>query len=96
MQHPGEGLMSSALIGPFVMASVFTAGCVLIQKLERHAERVGEALGAIFMVCTLLCLLALVDHYAEAGPGVRVPRTAGATAALQAPQHWPSLGTDGS
>lgn len=73
--------MSSALIVPFVMATVFTAGCALIQKLERHAERVGEALGAIFLVCTLLCLLAMLGHYAEAEPRTLVQRTAGAQAA---------------
>jgi hypothetical protein len=62
------------------MASVFTAGCVLIQKLERQAERVGDALGAIFLVCTLLCLLAMLGHYAEAEPRAPVQRTAGAPA----------------
>jgi hypothetical protein len=63
------------------MASVFTAGCVLIQKLERYAERVGEALGAIFMVCTVLCLLALVGQYAGSKPPARVQHTAGAPVA---------------
>jgi hypothetical protein len=70
--------MSSTLIVSFVMASVFTAGCVLIQRLERYAQRVGEPLGAIFLVCTLFCLLALVGHYAGSKPPARVQRTAGA------------------
>lgn len=48
---------------PIVMASVFTAGWVAIQKLERHAERVGDLLGFLLLLCALLCTAAIVGPY---------------------------------
>lgn len=60
--------MPSDLILPFVMASAFTAGWVLIHKLERYAELVGNLLGFLFLLCTLLCAVAVV------GPNLKTDR----------------------
>lgn len=57
---------------PFGMASVFTAGWVLIHKLERYAELIGNLLGFLFLLCTLLCAAAIAGPRLNMNRGDRV------------------------
>lgn len=51
---------------PLFMASVFTLGCILIQKAGRRAEAVTEGLGLLFLFCVLLNAIALLAFFSGA------------------------------
>lgn len=42
---------------PIVLATLFTAGGIAIQKAGRYADRVGHALGVLFSVVVALLIL---------------------------------------
>jgi hypothetical protein len=66
--------VTQPLLGlPLVMASVFTLGCILIQKAGRRAEAVTEGLGFLFLLCVLLNAVALLAFFASARSSGRVP-----------------------
>lgn len=56
---------------PLVMASLFTLGCVLIQKAGTRAETVTEGLGVLLLLCALLNAIALLAYLA--GPHMPGP-----------------------
>ena len=53
--------MSSETI-PFLLATLFTVGWIAIQKAEKHADRVGEMLGVLFVAAAALAVMAAVAH----------------------------------
>jgi hypothetical protein len=42
---------------PLLLATVFTAGGIAIQKAERHAERVGRVLAVVFSIVVGLLIM---------------------------------------
>ncbi|MGH1572075.1 hypothetical protein ACRAWG_17025 [Methylobacterium sp. P31] len=50
---------------PLILAAVFTAGCILIQRLEQYAEYVEDALTSAFLIVAGLATIALVGRYAD-------------------------------
>jgi hypothetical protein len=60
--------MPSGLGLPLVIASVFTLGCILIQKAGSRAEAVTEGLGFLFLLCVLLNAIALLAFFAGTRP----------------------------
>ncbi|MGH1575257.1 hypothetical protein ACRAWG_37170 [Methylobacterium sp. P31] len=58
------------------MASVFTLGCILIQKAGKRAEAITEGLGFLFLLCVLLNAIALLAYFVGTGPaGVVLTRS---------------------
>lgn len=57
--------MADNLTVSLLMASVFTAGCYLIQRLERHAASVEHSLLMALMCLTIFAFVALLGRYAE-------------------------------
>lgn len=49
-EGPEEGVMRENLALPLVLATVFTAGCILIQRLEQYAECVEDVLTSAFLI----------------------------------------------
>lgn len=60
--------MPLTLIVPLALATIFTAGGVLIQRLERHAERVTGILGVVLLLFSFLDILAVFSRLADARP----------------------------
>lgn len=50
---------------PLVLATVFTAGCLLIQRLEQHAEYVEDVLVSAFLIAATLATIAVLGRYAD-------------------------------
>ncbi|MGH1574269.1 hypothetical protein ACRAWG_31050 [Methylobacterium sp. P31] len=67
--------MPDALIVPLTMAIVFTIGGVVIQRLERHAERVTNVLGVVLMLLSFLDIFAVFSRLADESQRP-MPRTA--------------------
>ncbi|MBP1181490.1 hypothetical protein JOE48_003454 [Methylobacterium sp. PvR107] len=57
--------MRENLALPLVLAVVFTAGCILIQRLEQYAERVEDVLTLAFLIVAGLSTIALLGRYAD-------------------------------
>ena len=57
-------IMPSILGLPLALASLFTLGCIVIQKAGRRAEAVTEGLGFLFLLCVLLNAIALLAFLA--------------------------------
>ena len=53
------------LIVPLIMATAFTGGCYLIQRLERHATSVEHSLFMALMCLTIFAFAVMLGHYAE-------------------------------
>jgi membrane associated rhomboid family serine protease len=49
---------------PLAMASLFTLGCILIQRAGTRADAVTEGLGVVFLLCALLNAIALLAFLA--------------------------------
>ena len=47
---------------PFLLATLFTVGCIAIHKTEKHADRVREMLGVLFVAAAALAVMAAVAH----------------------------------
>lgn len=47
------------LVVPFIIAAVFTGGFIVIQQLERHAEKVTEVLSLALFVMVLFVVAGL-------------------------------------
>lgn len=60
--------MPATLIVPLALATIFTAGGVLIQKLERHAERITGILGVVLLLFSFLDILAVFSRLAYIRP----------------------------
>lgn len=58
--------MSADLAIPFVMATAFTGGAILIKHLDRHAERVTEILALTVATCFALFICGLTIAYTDA------------------------------
>lgn len=58
--------MPEILIVPLVLATLFTTGGMLIQRLERHAERITGVLGVVLLFFSFLDILAVFSRFAEA------------------------------
>ncbi|MHB2210919.1 hypothetical protein [Methylobacterium sp. CM6257] len=50
---------------PLILAFVFTAGCMLIQRLEQYAEYVEDVLIPAFLIVAGLATIALLGRYAD-------------------------------
>ncbi len=72
--------MPSILGLPLAMASLFTLGCILIQKAGTRAEAVTEGLGVLFLLCALLNAITLLAFLA----GTHTP----GSAAIRAMSAW--------
>lgn len=72
--------MASSLGLPLVMASVFTLGCIAIQKAGRRADAIMEGLGFLFLLCVLLNAIALLALFGR--PRIIDPAT-GSTASAR-------------
>ncbi|WP_267428303.1 hypothetical protein [Methylobacterium sp. GC_Met_2] len=57
--------MPNDLTVPLIMASMFTAGCYLIQRLERYAASVEHSLSMALVCLTIFTFVALIGRYAE-------------------------------
>lgn len=57
--------MRENLAVPLILAAVFTAGCILIQRLQQHAEDVKDALTSAFLIVAGLTTIALLGRYAD-------------------------------
>ncbi len=66
--------MPDMLVLPLIIASLFTGGLILIQKLERYAETITPILGVCLLVMVLLNMLALSNQMSNAS-WRRVPQT---------------------
>ncbi|MHB2209204.1 hypothetical protein [Methylobacterium sp. CM6257] len=60
--------MPTGLSLPLIMASVFTLGCILIQKAGKRAEAITEGLGFLFLLCVLLNAIALLAFFVSTKP----------------------------
>jgi hypothetical protein len=86
--------MRENLALPLVLAAVFTAGCILIQRLEHDAECVEDVLVSTFLIVAGLATIALLGRYADGAhafqrPSPRQVQTSGA------PPAPPRLGLTG-
>jgi hypothetical protein len=57
--------MRENLALPLVLATLFTAGCILIQRLEQHAECVEDVLTSAFLIAAGLATIAFFGRYAD-------------------------------
>ena len=57
--------MSSETV-PFLLATLFTVGCIAIHKAEQHAEQVSEVLGGLFFAIAAFAVMAVVAHVSGA------------------------------
>lgn len=55
--------MLSDFAVPFIMASIFTAGCMLIHISKHRAERVGEVLSITLLLCVILCFMTVAKRH---------------------------------
>lgn len=85
----GKGYpIPATILVPLILASLFTAGCILISKLERYAEHITGVLGSVFVLVAVLATLFLIGRGAE-GIARHVPRSA--IKRVQTPQAPPQL-----
>lgn len=57
--------MRESLRLPLILAVAFTAGCILIQRLEQYAEYVEDVLTSAFLIVAGLSTIALLGRYAD-------------------------------
>lgn len=57
--------MPEDLIVPLIMATAFTGGCYLIQRLERYAASMEHSLTMALMCLTMFAFVVMLGRYAE-------------------------------
>ncbi|WP_408902968.1 hypothetical protein [Methylobacterium radiotolerans] len=57
--------MCENLALPLVLAAVFTTSCILIQRLEQHAECVEDVFVPAFLIVASLATVVLLGRYAD-------------------------------
>lgn len=55
--------MPANLTIPFALAALFTGGCIVIQRLEQHADRVTEFLSLALLTVLLFVACGLFGNY---------------------------------
>jgi hypothetical protein len=86
--------MRENLALPLILAAVFTAGCILIQRLDHDAECVEDVLTSAFLILAGLATIALLGRYADGAHAFRSPLPR-QVQTLEAPPVPPRLGLTG-